>query len=61
VYLDDGSGFEELVWMGLVIESVEKTLLMTGVGPLPKLTLLEAESRSVKIDKKKKLTKRYQQ
>lgn len=47
MHLDDGSGFEELVWMGLEIESVEKTLLMTGVGPLPKLTLLEAESESL--------------
>jgi hypothetical protein len=45
--LDDGSEFEGLVWMGLEIESVEKTLLMTGVGPLPKLTLLEAESESL--------------
>jgi hypothetical protein len=44
--LDDGSEFEELVWMGLEIESVEKALLI-GVGPLTKLTLLEAESKSL--------------
>jgi hypothetical protein len=34
--------------MGLEIESVEKVLwMMSGVAPLPKLTLLEAESDSL--------------
>lgn len=33
--------------MELETESVEKALSLTGVGPLPKLTLLEAESESL--------------
>jgi hypothetical protein len=45
---DDENEIGERVWMGLEIESVEKALWMTtGVGPLTKLTLLEAESESL--------------
>ena len=48
VHWGDENEIGERVWMGLVIESVEKVLwMMTGVGPLPKLTLLEAESDSL--------------
>jgi hypothetical protein len=48
MYWDDENEIGERVWMGLEIESVEKALwMMTGVGSLPKLTLLEAESKSL--------------
>jgi hypothetical protein len=48
VHWDDENEFGERVWMGLEIESVATALwMMTGVGPLPKLTLLEAESDSL--------------
>ena len=44
---DDESEFGELVSVELETESVEKALSLTGVGPLTKLTLLEAESDSL--------------
>jgi hypothetical protein len=45
---DDENEIGEQAWMGLEIESVEKVLwTMTGVGLLPKLTLLEAELESL--------------
>ena len=45
--------------MGLEIENVEKALwMMTGVGPLPKLTLLEAESYSL-LQKRLKICSFY--
>jgi hypothetical protein len=48
VHWDDENEIGERVWMGLEIESVEKALWMTtGVGPLTKLTLLEAELESL--------------
>ena len=53
MHWDDENEIGERVWMGLEIEnveieSVEKALwMMTGVGPLTKLTLLEAESDSL--------------
>jgi hypothetical protein len=44
VHWGDENEIGDRVWMGLEIESVEKALwMMAGVGPLPKLTLLEAE------------------
>jgi hypothetical protein len=46
---DDENEIGERVWKGLEIESVEMALpvwMMTGVGFLLKLTLLEAESES---------------
>jgi hypothetical protein len=46
VHWDDENEIVDLVWMGLVIVSVEKALL-TGEGPLTKLTLLEAASESL--------------
>ena len=48
MHWDDENEIGERVWMRLEIESQEKALLMmTGVGPLPKLTLLEVESDSL--------------
>jgi hypothetical protein len=48
VHWDDENEIGERVWTGLETESVEKALwMMTEVGPLTKLTLLEAESKSL--------------